>query len=321
MADEQKAVEGGGSAQAGGVSVPINATQGSPVDSKKEDITPTSPSPAQPPIAAERSAPVTPPVSPAPKPDSDTTFINPGSAFAKEQATGVSTEKPITVSEAEIESSTTNSEHLESQIETLSGEIQALESNIDRLTSGITSVETKKPEIAVAENAKPVTPPPPPIVTTEQLKTAEKPQNKPAVIDIYARTAQLQKEQENREEKSSEFDDVEEVGRFSGLGTIGEVLVVFGVIIFLLLIAIPFIKSSIPANIWDALKSIGWPTVGITMLLGLILTLLNKGKGMMKILTVVFLLVTVLMYLGITGHSSFLGPLSGFVDSISSFYK
>lgn len=249
-------------------------------------------------------------------------LINAGSALTS--GASAPPEKPIVVSEDEVSSSPTSSEHLAEEIETLSGEIQALEAKIDRLTGNV-SAEGAKPEIRTAspvssETIK-ITPPaqsaplPPQPMSTAPKPTAP-------VTDIYAKVAQRQKEAEQGPSKvTPDFGDAEDIGSFSGVGTIGEVLTVFGLIIFLLMMASPFFKQMLPTNLWEAVRSIGWPTAGVSLLLGFLLLLFAKGKGLLKLMAVIFFLVSALMYVGASGYTNLLGPLAGPLESLFSFYK
>lgn len=277
--------------------------------------------------SAPTPAPTTPTPAPAETAPEETTLINTGSALASEQAAAVpekpistngriQSETPIVVSESDVVTNPSSPEHLAEEIETLSGEIQALESKIDRLTGNASSIEPKNEAPRTAEAPKPMpaaTTPPPPVM----------PDKKPtAVNDIYSKVAERTKESEEKEKQSMQTaEGAEDIGVFSGVGTIGEVLAVFGYVIFLAMIFSPFYKQMLADNLWDATRSIGWPTAAISLFLGFVLLLFANGKVILKLSVFLFFLVSVVIYLGISGYGRFLGPLEQYLDSILTFYR
>ncbi len=250
---------------------------------------------------------------------------------------------PVVVSDADVaaaEKEADPHQSLSEQIEVLTGEVQALEAKIERLTSGVgdspitpTSTEPEKPveippmavpapveevkaveaipEEPKVEAAPPVASQTVPVAVTST--TAVTPVN-----DIYEKlmTSPTQSPQAH---KDLNDDTTIEEGT-SGIGTIGEVLIVFGIIAFVILGASPFFKSMIGTN-WEALKSIGWPTATISLALGFLLFLFNKGRLVFKIFALLLTLVAAIMTAAVFDYGSMLGPLSNLLDPIASFYK
>lgn len=235
-------------------------------------------------------------------------------------------EQPIVVSEAEVNSSAVGSsgDSISSQVENLSGEIQALEAKIDRLTgnikpvaeatqpeSTIASITPTTPAIPATSSPTPTSPPAPTPIKSEQ-KTV-------AVNDIYSKVAERQKEAEKQ--PTTDADDAQEVGSGVGVGLIGEVLLVFGVLIFMAMTAFPVYKSMLSDGVVDAIRSIGWPTAVVSLAIGFLLSLFNKGKVATKVFGIILLLIAAVIYMGIAGYERFLGPLATILDSVFSFYR
>ena len=261
-------------------------------------------------------------------------------------------EVPILVTESEILPTQTNSSSLAEEIESLSGEIQALEAKIDRLTGGVKPVIDSSTEVSAKVEppnvdsqtvmpAKEEIVPPPPAGDEEKLaeRVANRPtsrsiptptltspraeSNKPeakgvGINDIYSKVAQRQKEADAP--TSPGFDDAEDVGSGSTVGTIGEVLGVLGIIIFLIMVAFPFYKSMLPENVTEAIRSIGLPTAVISLALGFLVSLIGHGQRTIKILPVIIWLLAVSLYLAVEGFQSYLGPLGPMLEPIFSFY-
>lgn len=252
-------------------------------------------------------------------------------------------ESPILVTESELTPSQASSPALAEEVENLSGEIQALEAKIDRLTGNIQPVveapkdlSPEKPPLkpetislktvaSVETSAKPpakevepesapkpdstVIPPNPP-VQKSATKTA-------GINDIYSKIG----EQAAKLPEAPSSDEAEDVSSGSSIGTIGEVLAVFGVIIFMAMTAFPFYKTMLSETVIDAIRSIGWPTAVICLALGFLLGLFSHGKMATKIFTVIILLFSVLLYMGVSGFQSYLGPLGPMLESVFTFYR
>lgn len=264
-------------------------------------------------------------------------------------------ETPILVTEAEVAPTESNGAGLADEVESLSGEIQALEAKIDRLTGSVKPVVdsstdtasstgvTTKTESTTTETATTVEAPakvdvlvpadgPKP---TEPIETASSPipsvapspappptksESKTVGInDIYSKIAQSQKEADAPAKPNP--DDAEDVTSGSSVGTIGEVLAVFGVIIFMIMGAFPFYKTLMPENIIEAIRSIGWPTTVVSLALGFLMSLFSHGKITTKIFTVIILIFAVVLYLGVAGFQKYLGPLGPMLDSVFIFYR
>ncbi|MEK7534885.1 MAG: hypothetical protein AAB563_00570 [Patescibacteria group bacterium] len=234
-------------------------------------------------------------------------------------------ETPILVTESEVSSNQTNNPGLAEEVESLSGEIQALEAKIDRLTGNVKPVvEAPKAEIQTdvpkTPEAPPVQPPAPPAPLPSTPAPSAKAESKTVGInDIYSKVAQRQKEAETAATPNS--DEAEDVSSGSSIGTIGEVLAVFGVIIFMIMGAFPFYKSMLSESIIEAIRSIGWPTTVVSLALGFLMSLFSHGKVATKVFTVVILLLSVVLYLGVAGFQSYLGPLGPMLESAFSFYR
>lgn len=171
-------------------------------------------------------------------------------------------------------------------------------------------IETaSSPILSAAPSPAPPTTPPP---TKSESKTV-------GINDIYSKVAQSQKEADTPAKPSP--DDAEDVTSGSSVGTIGEVLAVFGVIIFMIMGAFPFYESMMPEGIIEAIRSIGWPTAVVSLALGFLMSLFSHGKITTKIFTVIILIFAVVLYLGVAGFQSYLGPLGPMLESIFSFYR
>ena len=246
-------------------------------------------------------------------------------------------ESPILVTELEVLPNQLNSPGLAEEVESLSGEIQALEAKIDRLTGNIQPV-VDAPKVSTQDSLPVNTQAtPPPVVTTKPTteEVASKPVSEPkpapvlaeptpkksesktaSINDIYSKVAD-----QSKTPVAPSSDEAEDVTSGSSIGTIGEVLAVFGVTIFMVMSAFPFYKTLLSENITDAVRSIGWPTAVICLALGFLLGLFSQGKVATKIFTVIILLFAVLLYLGVAGFQNYLGPLGPMLESVFTFYR
>ncbi|QQG49969.1 MAG: hypothetical protein HZB70_00025 [Candidatus Berkelbacteria bacterium] len=180
--------------------------------------------------------------------------------------------------------------------------------------------EQPKPEEAKVQEPIPVTPPPAAAPTAAAIPKSNTSQSAKPVNDIYTKILSGPQGQTPPADHKDLNDEATIEEGTSGIGTIGEVLIVFGLIALLGLLASPFLKSTLGSN-WDAIKSIGWPTATISLGLGFILFLFNKGRAMFKIFAFVMLLISAVMLLSVFDYTSMLGPLASFLDPIASFYK
>lgn len=267
-------------------------------------------------------------------------------------------DSPVVVSEADVaaaEKENDPHETLGEQIEVLTGEVQALESKIEKLTSGVgeataeppvvkkdgeavvstpsvtdTAKASSKPEAPTpAEPPKPKVeeppPPPPPLplppVPAAQIPPATISQPAKPVNDIYTKILNgPQQGQTPPTDHKDLNDDATLEESSSGLGTIGEVLIVFGMIALLILLASPFLKTTLGAN-WEAVKSIGWPTSTVSLGLGFFLFLFNKGRLAFKVFAFLLFLVAAAMLVAVFDYATVLGPLGNFLGPIATFYK
>jgi hypothetical protein len=85
--------------------------------------------------------------------------------------------------------------------------------------------------------------------------------------------------------------------------------------------AFPFYKSMLSVSIVEAIRSIGWPTAVVSLAIGFLMSLFSHGKLTTKIFTVIILLFAVVIYLGVAGFQSYLGPLGTMLDSVFTFYR
>lgn len=229
---------------------------------------------------------------------------------------------------------TASNSQLQDEIETLTGEIQALEAKIDRLTGNISAVEPeKKPEISPPatsslmseslppvkdknkQESKPVPFPPLPESSATSSGTP-KPKTNTPITDIYAKVEQREKNANSTQFAKTE-DAVMEEDHGSGMGLVGEVLAIFGSVIFVALLASPLFKDMIGTDLWEAVRSIGWPTALVSLGIGFLLFLFTKGKVGLKILFGLLLLIAAVIYVSILGYADLLGPLG----PVFSFYK
>ncbi len=256
---------------------------------------------------------------------------------------------PVVVSDADVAAvEKENDPHasLAEQIEVLTGEVQALRSKIERLTSGVVQTPPAPPispsNSSQAKSSSPSPAPksasddqPPPVAeksvplsthpsvalsaspSKSSLNVPPPPATAP-VNDIYAKI--LNPPEEGRAKHKDLNDDATLSEESSGIGTIGEVLIIFGFVALLLLAASPFVRANIGTN-WDALKSIGWPTATISLGLGSLLFLFNRGRVLLKVFGFLLLFVAGLMTAAVFDYGSTLGPLSGLLDPIASFYR
>ncbi|OGD62703.1 hypothetical protein A3A71_01655 [Candidatus Berkelbacteria bacterium RIFCSPLOWO2_01_FULL_50_28] len=245
-----------------------------------------------------------------------------------EPKTENSGETPILVSESDVKVAATPSsvgaeQHLAEEVETLSGEIQSLQAKIDRLTSG-TSVSTEKQPSTSNDvlASQPTTSPIIPVVNKPAETSGPKSKSSGAINDIYAKVSAREKEASDKaDDLAASSSGAEDVSGAGSLGTIGEALIVFGLIVFLLMLATPLLKSMIPESVLPAVKSIGWPAASGAFLIGLILMLFTKGKKTTKILAGVLVILSAILFLGTGSYSTYLGPLAGMLDSVFSFYR
>lgn len=219
---------------------------------------------------------------------------------------------------------------LSDQVESLSGEIQALEAKIDRLTGNVKPVAeaakaTEPTPTPVKVAAEPPVKPPVDLSAPPVPMTPSKAETKTvSVNDIYTKSAKTETAPPPSASGSSMpqgADVAEEVGSGSTVGSIGEVLSAIGVIFFIAMVAFPFYKSFLTADLSDTVRTIGWPTSVVTLLLGFLLGLFSKGKVFSKILVALLVILAAIVYLGVSGHQSWLGPLGSLLDSSLSFYR
>lgn len=237
----------------------------------------------------------------------------------------------VMISEADVEKVTEtppaekpSQEAANSQIEMLTGEIQALEAKLEKLTGGISSTSTEtpvKPEPLKTEE-KIVEKPAEPIKLENTAEKKPDTSAKAPVDDIYSKV--LERSMKESQPLPDDADDISvdsEEHESSALGTIGEVMVMFGLVVLLALLALPLYKTALSNDLSEAFRLIGWPTSTISLFIGFILLLFTKGKVVMKIATFIFFLLAAVMLLGAFNYTQFLGPLTDPLQSVFTFYK
>lgn len=218
--------------------------------------------------------------------------------------------KPLTVTEDEVDKIKEPMD-LANKIEILAGEIQTLEARIDRLASSATPLnayppsspeKVEKPE----EGSVPLTTPTKPAEPAMPMPTPST-----SATDIYSSNENKGKQ---AEQSAKENQDEE---NHSISGGIGSLLVSLGIILLLIILALPLAKEMIGTDLFAMSQGVGWPVVLGLLGIGGVTLLFSAGRLFIKILSVLFLIVAALMYLGVLGFDSFLGPLS----PIFSFYR
>jgi hypothetical protein len=265
-------------------------------------------------------------------------------------------EPPVVINEADIAASQKENdphESLSEQIEVLTGEVQALEAKIEKLTSGAVegadtepvSPEVKKSDETIVStppsvqptNPEPAVLPPtpemkdnatapaglsvPPADSAPILKPDEAAASKSAksVDDIYTKVLSTPQGKQDSSDHKDLNDDASIEEGMSGIGTVGEVLVVFGMLALMVLFASPFFRTYVEGS-WEAIKSIGWPTATLSLALGFVLFLFNKGRVLVKVLAFILLLVAAIMTVTVFDYPV-LGPLSSYIEPIVALYK
>lgn len=254
----------------------------------------------------------------------------------------VNKDVPVVVSEADVESVSDSSERLMTQIENLTGEIQALESKIDRLTGNATNTSATPAPSEQSQLQTPVPPvlnqdisvakvqetlqvpqptvetPVPPVPTPQVIPTTPVPTpgaKGSAINDIYNR---LDNQHQQEKTKTGETARNENLGDLTsdqpsagGAEKISEILAVIGIILFLAMIGSGFLRTQI-GEFYTTIQDIGWLASLGVIGIGFIISLFVKGRGSLKVLMVLFLLLAAAMYLGLsTEYVQFLEPFLG----------
>ncbi|MEX1123674.1 MAG: hypothetical protein WEC81_00655 [Patescibacteria group bacterium] len=308
---------------------------------------------------ATDSAPIDSPSIPVPPPPTDTPAAGTSTnnslitESAADSAPGGGTTAgapatPVIVDSKDVDGSAANgetNEKLAEEIEVLTGEIQALEAKIEQLTSGATVTApdgqpapksdvapisaTEKPQ-SIPE---PIMPTPPAQETPEPMAAKEsngdfvnKPsadngqsipvntQSGPKINDISSRPINEPMPAEDSKSDSAGSDNG------SGLSIIGEVVSVFGIIIFVLLAISPFFREMLGEDTYQAVGQIGWLSALGTLGLGLLVMLFVKGKGLLKTLLFILLLIAALLFMALN-NSSIVAPISSYIDPLLTFYR
>lgn len=259
---------------------------------------------------------------------------------------------PVVLSDKDITASSDgqSNEKMAEEIEVLTGEIQALEAKIEGLTGGavadITKTESPLPvaslppinntEPAAAPITQPMPKPEPakpeaPIIKEDTDAMINKPANSNGtavpintvprdnapVGDLYSDIKRREQEaptpQDELKEQSTQTSS-------SGLAIISEVIAVFGLVLFVILAVSPFFREILGDDTYLAVQQIGWLSSLGTLGLGFLLMLFSKGRGMFKILLLIFLLLAAVLFLAL-GESSLISPISSYLEPLIQFYR
>lgn len=104
----------------------------------------------------------------------------------------------------------------------------------------------------------------------------------------------------------------------SVLGMIGEIIGIIGVVLFVLMMLSPLYKEMLDPTLWETVRTFGWLSAVIALVVGFVFSLFQHGKWGMKIFLLIVLLLAGAMYYAISNPGSFLEPALG---SILSFYQ
>lgn len=278
----------------------------------------------------------------APAPAAEPTVVTPAEVPAPvapitttPEAPAPAAEEPVVVNTQDVaEVNHNETENLRSEIEGLTGEIQALETKIERLT-GSASAPAEVLPATPAEPVMPETPKETPKVEKSEEKPVEAPAPAPMpepkvepapampspkvsaspINDIYSKIG--------APEPKKPVDDLSDLGASDGptaMAMIGEVISILGIIITLLLVASPLFRDMIGKSLFGTISSVGWLTTVATLALGFLFSVLGKAKTIIIVLGLIFLIVSGLIYVGVS-YPSALGQLPESLDSLFAFYR
>lgn len=339
--------------------VPVVSTEKEKVEikttPKKEDVPSTSlpPTVKEDKLPSEKEAATTPTAISEPTNTDNPLITEPAADAAPAANVQTTPSDPVVISENEVKNvgNTDGNEKLAEEIEVLTGEIQALEAKIEQLTSGATSAPadsepsgdvapinapqapaTKETPKNMEEDKKEEVPKPPePIKTDNTSASSEKdfvnkPQQTPTSAVASAKSPNKFNDisaKPKSNEAPADLNPSSEDGSSkngSGLAIIGEVIAVFGIIIFIILAISPFFKESIGTDTYQAIQQIGWLSAIGSLGIGLILYMFVKGSVLFKILIFILLLVASVLFLAIN-ENSLVSPISGTLDPLLDFYR
>lgn len=228
-------------------------------------------------------------------------------------------QEAVVVTEDDVEANDSSSriDKMAEEIENLTGEIQALEAKIEQIAQhsrSLPSAESvdKTPVVGKQET---VLPAPVPSSAVDRPITAK---------DLFSSSAAISPKKPfngPRPGEAMDLTDEQQNEHPSVLALIGEVIAIIGIILFVVMLSAPLYKEAMGSDLWDAVKSVGWLTAIGTTAIGLLLSLFGKGKIFLKILILLFLLGSIVMYMGTSGMQSFLGPLGPALKQLFGFYQ
>ncbi len=106
----------------------------------------------------------------------------------------------------------------------------------------------------------------------------------------------------------------------SGLAIIAEVIAVFGIVLFVILVVSPFFREILGDDTYEAVQQIGWLSALGTLGVGLILMMFSKGKGLFKTMLFILLILAAVLFLALQG-SSLISPVTDLVEPLVQFYR
>lgn len=249
------------------------------------------------------------------------------SAVSTPETSAGSPSEPVILKPEDVQTTAPDTERLQEQIESLTGEIQALEAKIERLTSGSSAASNEQtqptptpdkpaePEIQKAtEITKPEEKPAPKVEPAAFTPTPIPSTPTPAspVTDIYSSIGKPRPPMDPAVQ--------EQVPQPSAIAVIGEVLVILGTILFVILASTPLFREMIGEDLYQVIRSVGWLTTAVNLLLGTLMAVFGKAKSVITLIGFVFLLLSAFMYIGMN-YSNLLGPLESSLSTVFDFYR
>lgn len=207
------------------------------------------------------------------------------------------------------------------QMEFLTGEIQALHNKIDQFTQSLPTKEaplTHSPETSIPVSGSTASASP---ADSRPVNINKGTPNPAPVVDLYNNVTEQQKRADKEFEKIKTNEAIETKEDRSVPGTIGTVLIVLGLLAQVAVGAAPLLKDMIPAEVWPLVGSVGYLTAISSLAIGLMFTFFAPGRKLLKILGIIVLVLSIVVYLGVLGLASYLGPLSSVLTTAANFYK
>jgi hypothetical protein len=247
-------------------------------------------------------------------------------AVSEEGSSNSLSEEPVVVKPEDLPAPDSETERLQEQIELLTGEIQALEAKIERMMNGSTAADSQSQSSDVPDKTTSSQTQQNTAAPTPEVSSAPKPE--PAAFSPAPATPSPN--------PNSPLDDIyssigkprpladpsiqEQLPQPSAVAVVGEVLVILGTILFLVLSSAPLFREIIGEDLYQVIRSVGWLTTVSTLLLGLLMGLFGKAKAVISSIGFVFLLLSALVYLGIN-YPSLLSPFGDSLVTLFDFYR